>query len=159
MSRNEITEICPVCGRTATYTHNDEGDVVLVNRYDENDEPLTNCAHIHVDGSNFGFVLPKNPAAVALGSMKSEKKSDAARENGKRGGRPKDPRNSCKIDAVQYELTSWGGTDREPKAGDKLCASFWHSDNSKTEFEFVVTAAHISAAKKRIASGALLPVL
>lgn len=35
----------------------------------------------------------KNPAAVALGKrggrVKSEAKSDAARENGKKGGRPK----------------------------------------------------------------------
>lgn len=31
----------------------------------------------------------KNPAAVALGSIKSEKKAKASRENGKKGGRPK----------------------------------------------------------------------
>jgi hypothetical protein len=31
----------------------------------------------------------KNPAAVALGSIKSKKKAAAARENGKKGGRPK----------------------------------------------------------------------
>ncbi len=30
-----------------------------------------------------------NPAAVALGSMRSEKKAAAAKENGKKGGRPK----------------------------------------------------------------------
>lgn len=30
----------------------------------------------------------KNPAAVALGSIKSEKKARAARENGRAGGRP-----------------------------------------------------------------------
>lgn len=33
----------------------------------------------------------KNLAAVALGSIKSEKKAAAARENGKKGGRPKKP--------------------------------------------------------------------
>jgi hypothetical protein len=33
--------------------------------------------------------MKKNPAAVALGAMKSEKKAVAARENGKKGGRPK----------------------------------------------------------------------
>lgn len=33
--------------------------------------------------------MNKNPAAVALGSIKSEKKARAARENGKRGGYPK----------------------------------------------------------------------
>ena len=31
----------------------------------------------------------KNPAAVALGKMKSPKKAAAARENGKKGGRPR----------------------------------------------------------------------
>lgn len=34
----------------------------------------------------------KNPAAVALGKMKSEAKSKAARENGKLGGRPRKPK-------------------------------------------------------------------
>lgn len=33
--------------------------------------------------------MPKNPAAVALGSIKSEKKAAASRTNGKKGGRPK----------------------------------------------------------------------
>jgi hypothetical protein len=31
----------------------------------------------------------KNKAAVALGSIKSKKKAEAARENGKKGGRPR----------------------------------------------------------------------
>lgn len=31
----------------------------------------------------------KNPAAVALGKMTSELKAKTARENGKRGGRPR----------------------------------------------------------------------
>lgn len=30
----------------------------------------------------------KNPAAVALGKIKSKKKAIASRENGKKGGRP-----------------------------------------------------------------------
>jgi hypothetical protein len=34
-------------------------------------------------------VKQKNPAAVALGSIKSAKKSAASRRNGKLGGRPK----------------------------------------------------------------------
>jgi hypothetical protein len=34
---------------------------------------------------------PKNEAAQALGRMKSERKTAAARENGKRGGRPARP--------------------------------------------------------------------
>lgn len=32
---------------------------------------------------------PKNPAAIALGSIKSKKKAKASAENGKKGGRPK----------------------------------------------------------------------
>lgn len=31
----------------------------------------------------------KNPAAVALGSIKSERKAEAARLNGRKGGRPR----------------------------------------------------------------------
>ena len=34
----------------------------------------------------------KNPAAVALGKMKSAAKSKASRENGKLGGRPRKPK-------------------------------------------------------------------
>ena len=34
---------------------------------------------------------PKNPAAVSLGKIKTEKKAKAARENGIKGGRPKKP--------------------------------------------------------------------
>jgi len=38
------------------------------------------------------FKMKKNPAAVALGKMKSAAKSKAARENGKLGGRPRKPK-------------------------------------------------------------------
>jgi hypothetical protein len=34
----------------------------------------------------------KNPAAVALGKIKSAAKSKAARENGRLGGRPRKPK-------------------------------------------------------------------
>jgi hypothetical protein len=34
-------------------------------------------------------MMKKNPAAVALGSIKTEKKAKSSRENGKKGGRPK----------------------------------------------------------------------
>lgn len=40
------------------------------------------------DGCDDHYV-EKNPAAVTLGSIKSEKKAAASRENGKKGGRPK----------------------------------------------------------------------
>ena len=32
--------------------------------------------------------MPKNPAAVALGSVRTENKAAASRETGKKGGRP-----------------------------------------------------------------------
>lgn len=34
-------------------------------------------------------LTPKNPAAQSLRSIKSDKRSAASRENGKKGGRPK----------------------------------------------------------------------
>ena len=36
--------------------------------------------------------IKTNLAAVELGKIKSEKKAQAARENGKKGGRPKKPK-------------------------------------------------------------------
>jgi hypothetical protein len=43
--------------------------------------------HRHASG-----MRGKNPAAVALGSIKSKKKAAASRRNGKKGGRPKKKR-------------------------------------------------------------------
>jgi len=41
--------------------------------------------------------MKKNPAAVALGSIKSEKKAKASRENEKKGGWPKSRQRKKKI--------------------------------------------------------------
>lgn len=43
------------------------------------------CKHYESDFDKF----IKNPAAVSLGSIKTNKKAKASRKNGKKGGRPK----------------------------------------------------------------------
>ena len=69
-------------------THNEDGAVYL-------DQVNTNPAEFEDYQTGKSIKLtnnmetPKNPAAVALGSMKSDKKTAAARKNGKKGGRPK----------------------------------------------------------------------
>lgn len=56
----------------------------------------------------------KNAAAVALGSIKTEKKAKASRENGKLGGRPapcpecKTNRWKTKVKGSQYECRHCG---------------------------------------------------
>jgi len=42
-----------------------------------------------VEGNSIRSTVTKNPAAVALGSIKSAKKAQSSRQNGKLGGRPK----------------------------------------------------------------------
>lgn len=44
---------------------------------------------IEIEGEAWEKKDKRHPAAVALGSIKSEKKAKASRENGKKGGRPK----------------------------------------------------------------------
>lgn len=43
----------------------------------------------HGGGHSADCKRPKHPGAFALGSIKSEKKAKASKENGKKGGRPK----------------------------------------------------------------------
>jgi hypothetical protein len=71
---------------------------------------------------------PKNPAAVTLGRIKSDKKAAAVRENGKKGGRPKkwEPlilatQHNWAFDAIVASLEAAGGrvyTVRQPNAPD-----------------------------------------
>ena len=54
----------------------------------EIEAPEGGCYHTPLDTQN-DYHVYKNPAAVALGSIKSEKKAKSSAENGKKGGRPK----------------------------------------------------------------------
>lgn len=62
--------------------------------------------------------LPKNPAAVALGKIKSDKKAAAARENGKLGGRPAKPATAMLIRNAEggWSLCRWKGDIIPPKS-------------------------------------------
>ena len=52
--------------------------------------PLRPCCGVSYSESCLPFCYTrKNPAAVALGKIKSAKRARASRENGKLGGRPK----------------------------------------------------------------------
>lgn len=65
-----------------------------INLYEEMNElrrePCENCGkYLKVFYEDGNMASKKNPAAVALGSIKTEKKAATSRENGKKGGRPK----------------------------------------------------------------------
>lgn len=72
---NKETKTICKCGRLKMFHH-------------QNLSGTAECRRC-VNGSIFhGFEEGKNPAAVALGSIKSKKKAKASRENGKLGGHP-----------------------------------------------------------------------
>jgi len=53
--------------------------------------------------------IKKNPAAVALGSMKTAKKAASSRENGKKGGRPRYRIFCDRGDGKLSDDGCWGG--------------------------------------------------
>lgn len=58
--------------------------------------------------------MNKNPAAIALGSIKSKKKARSSSENGKLGGRPKIVRcKECKSKDHTEEVHSFDADGRE----------------------------------------------
>lgn len=62
----------------------------------------------------------KNPAAVALGSSKSTAKTSAARENGKKGGRPTEPtliEYTVRRDGDSTQHSEWVNTNATTRAG------------------------------------------
>ena len=56
----------------------------------------------------------KNPAAVALGKIKSRARAKASRENGKLGGRPKKTQRAARRANAPRELPPTGDS-REPR--------------------------------------------
>ena len=73
--------------------------------------PLRPCCGVPYSESCLPFCYTKkNPAAVALGKMKSAAKSKAARENGKLGGRPLKTKRVVRRANDQAHPTAAGGT-------------------------------------------------
>ena len=64
-----------------------------------------------------GGTAMKNPAAVALGKMKSAAKSKAARENGKLGGRPRKPKRVARRANARADLPRIEDANRESGCG------------------------------------------
>ena len=57
----------------------------------------------------------KNPAAVALGKIKSHARAKASRENGKLGGRPKKPKRAARLPNNEVSHAGPDGVNCKPK--------------------------------------------
>jgi hypothetical protein len=77
----------------------------------------------------------KNPAAVALGSIKSARKSAAARENGKKGGRPY--KNVFRATEIDSNLIGNWIADMNPSAGPINPDCYWYFNTKKQACRFV----------------------
>lgn len=85
---------CRKCGKKETEVGSSN---MFITGIDENNAAITKQAVMRpicrdcycLQDPEHYVCKPKNPAAVALGSIKSEKKAEASRLNGKKGGRPR----------------------------------------------------------------------
>lgn len=74
--------------QVALLTDND-GSLFVADRGCLTQKQLDEVMDIALNNDSGEFeISDKNPAAVALGSIKSERKAQSSRENGKKGGRP-----------------------------------------------------------------------
>lgn len=88
--------ICSICGKPISKSQIKYGDANPPKR-DENGRIVAHgfhhdCVYALEDDQNTeeeSKALDTSMAASALGSIRTERKATAARENGKRGGRPK----------------------------------------------------------------------